>query len=37
MNNFSEAKRQLEKSLELKAGFSPATDLLKQIEEKKEK
>ena len=33
MNNLDEAKKNLEKSLELKADFTPATDLLKQIEE----
>lgn len=31
MNNLDEAKKNLEKSIELKADFTPATDLLKQI------
>ncbi len=31
MNQLDEAKKQLEKSIELKADFSPATELLKQI------
>jgi len=33
MSNLDEAKKQLEKSLELKTDFTSATDLLKQIEE----